>query len=215
MPNSVVGKINFKLIFPDILALNAASLIEQTQKVNHWKFNIVIAFNYQIDCFGQTTPGTHILEINPDRCITKYKQAKTSFPYYVSDYSAFGVIIHEFAHFLALTFHKSISSKYRKAFPTERLMINDCKEPNEDVDEEIAEIMTLYIVNPYLLKLISEKHFNFFKKQFKSPTKCTEHQFIEYYQKFPSNLKKKLLLKWKILVDVNKNCVIREIPATS
>jgi hypothetical protein len=185
-------------------------LIERIKKLNKFKFNIEIGLNFKIDFSGIYFIDSNLIEINPLHC-TYYQRSRTSYSRYTNDYTFAGVMIHEFCHFLTLTYKKSIHTDYFKAFPIDRLRLTDIEDVNTDVDEEIAEVMSLYFLNPYLLRLISEPHYDFFASILKSPTKADEKTFIKYYSMFPAPIKTKLYKKYGINVDFSKKQVVKDV----
>jgi hypothetical protein len=82
--------------------------------------------------------------------------------------------------------------KYEREFENKEDRLYLTKNGKLDAIEELAEIITVYLTNPYLLKMISEKHFNFISSFFKSPTECDEKVFLSKYEKFSKRYKKKI-----------------------
>jgi hypothetical protein len=93
---------------------------------------------------------------------------------------------------------------YRAEFK-EKLILNDyCQDM---WCEEMAEVLMLYITNPYLLKHIDEDRFEFFKTLFKSPTNCTEATFKAKYKAWSKEIRKVCRSLWGI--HVYKNQIIK------
>jgi hypothetical protein len=118
----------------------------------------------------------------------------------------FGVILHEFCHLLQYKVYPNIIESFLKEFPTERFYLNNyC---NNEVVDELAEIMTLYLTNPYLLKRISRKHWLFCQKFFKSPIACSAQKCYNVYEMFPIMVKEHMKKHWKLTYDYNKQTFI-------
>jgi hypothetical protein len=186
-----------KILRPEKAIDNAAKLIDRLKKINHLNFDIPINFDYNLKYAGEYLQyEKNKILINPTLC---GKSSSISCPGYTNDDSVFGTILHEFAHYLSMTYFKGFINKYEKTFkkPLTISLYHVCK---NDVTEEIAELLMLYISNSYFLKLISKDHFNFFKGYFKSPTSCNKRRFIKIYNKFPDKTKQHIKNKWKIEV---------------
>lgn len=146
--------------------------------------------------------------INPSKCkkrgeICDGTLKEIGYPGYVADQSVFGVTIHEFCHVLQFEVYDTILDDYAKEFPTERLYLNEyC---NNEFHDELAEIMSLYITNPLLLKMISKPHWRFCKKYFKSPVACSIKRAYEIYHVFPIRVKENLREKWGIVYNEHTN----------
>jgi hypothetical protein len=174
----------------------AISLIETIKKKNKFTYDLTLELDYHLKDAGVYDSNyPNAIRINPWIC-----DEKTSYTY-TEDNTIFGVIMHEFSHFLSMTYFVDFQKSYLEAFPENRFLITTYDAANEDYDEEIAEIMSLYIRNPYLLKVISEAHYKFMSSWFISPVACTVKRFIYMYNQMPVDLKNKLRTKWGIMVN--------------
>jgi hypothetical protein len=148
---------------------------------------------------------TNTIFVNPDNCINmarEYKDeddSKENIFYfgYTCDKSIFGAVLHEFSHFLCYQVYKTLVDDYKREFPNKRLMLDNYS--NSGLEEELANIMMLYISNPYLLKLVDERHFKFLKGYFKSPVSSSNNSCFHIYEKFPMHVKNNLKEKWNII----------------
>jgi hypothetical protein len=175
----------------------AMSLIETIKKKNKFTYDLRLQLDYHLKDAGLYNPNEpDVLKINPWIC-----DENPSSYVYIEDSTIFGIIMHEFSHFLSMTYFVDFQKNYLEAFPENRFIITKYDAANEDYDEEIAEIMSLYIRNPYLLKLISEPHYRFLKSWFLSPVPCTVTRFIYMYNKMSIEYKNKLRMKWGIMVN--------------
>lgn len=198
--------ITITLEVPHVECLIAISLIEKLFKINDIKKNIEICYDYSLEDRGLYYTGTDKIYVNPLNCIDlncTNNENKCYFGY-TNDLSIIGVIIHEFCHFLADRIYKNITEDFASTFSTTRLYLNDNSNV-KDFSEELAEIMTLYISNPLLLKMISKPHYDFLKIYFKSCIASTTKRFFEIYSNFPSEVKKELFEKWRITFNIDKN----------
>jgi len=173
----------------------------------------VIKVKYDFDCgeggYYYPLMNNDTIFVNPDNCynLREYNEEddrpqNTFYPGYCVDNTIFGTIIHEFSHFLSYKVYKNIIKDYKKTFPKNRLYLNAYS--STDIEEELANIMTLYISNPYLLKLISEKHYKFLKKIFKPPRACSVKTCYQIYKNFPMHVKNELKDKWHIIYNFDK-----------
>jgi hypothetical protein len=193
----------------------ASDLINKLIIKNKIKLKLSIAYDFNSDFAGlfqslehANKPNFARIYINPNVCkkTEDVNNEKYDEPYclgYSSDLTIFGTTIHEFCHVLQLKVYPTIIKDFIESFPIERFYLtNYC---NNDIVDEMAEIMTLYITNPYLLKLISIKHYKFFKKYFKSPIACSKEKCFKIFKVFPKHVKKDLKERWKIVFNFKNN----------
>jgi hypothetical protein len=204
-----MGKIKLSIASPDEETLVAIRLIEILMDKNKLNFNLNILFDYTLKEYGVYYLSDELknnIYVNPAHCFADtYEDKKTIHSHgYLKDVSLFGIIIHEFCHFLQYVVFKDIIEDYIKEFPTERFYINDYA--NNEFIDEVAEVMTVYITNPYLLKLVSEKHWRFMKNTFKSPVPCTLKSCFIKYNCFPINVKEELKSRWGITFNMDSGC---------
>jgi hypothetical protein len=199
------SSVNVSIRTPQNETLMAITLISKLLKVNKIDLNLEIIYDYALK-----ERGLYYLSIkdkifiNPNGC-EKIEDggSKKFFLGYSNDLSMFGILIHEFVHCLNFQVFKEMTEDFKKTFPTTRLYLNAYSDENPT--EEIAEAGTLYITNPFLLKLISKAHYDFFKKYFKSPIASTEKKFISIYNSYPIEVKEELKSKWHIVFNIEKN----------
>lgn len=188
----------------------AMIIIDKLLKINNIKMKISIAYDYSYEGCGMYLPNvekqSHRIFVNPANCKTKEETEEVEYedpfcPGYCSDMTLFGITIHEFCHLLQYQVYPDIIPEYGKAFPTERLYLNNYS--NNELHDELAEVMTLYITNPYLLKLISKEHWLFCKRYFKSPVATSVARCKFIYQGFPIHVKEHLKEHWNIVFNVD------------
>ncbi len=176
----------------------AMELIEKVKRINSMNFDLTLQLDYTLS----EAAGIYFLKepncikINPFLC----DDCGGTFAY-LEDNTMFGVIMHEFSHFLTMTYFVDFKKAYLEAFPEQRLLITKYEAANIDYEEEEAEICGLFLRQPYLLKLVSKEHYKFFRAWFKSPIPCTQSTFIYTYNRLPIDLKNRLKTKWGIVVN--------------
>lgn len=184
----------------------AIKLIKKILVKNNITKIIKIKYDFECGDGGYYYPllNNDTIFINPDNCynLREYNeedssQKNTFYPGYACDNTIFGTILHEFSHFLCYKVYKTLLADYKSEFPVTRLYLNAYS--NFEIDEELANLMTLYISNPYLLKLISVDHYKFLKKVFKTARPCSSKTCYQIYQRFPIHVKNELKNKWGII----------------
>ena len=183
----------------------ALSLIERFQQKNDTNYKINIQFDYTMPLsageYDEDKPN--IIFINPDNCLPDEENISLGAP---EDPSIFGTIMHEFAHLVLLGKRRDVRTAYLKEFNLQRNWINDYCET--DVEEEMAETFRLYLVNPFLLKLMLPEAHNFFRKHFKSPTPCSQKHAVAMYEDFGWSTKESLREVFGIEHDVYEDILV-------
>ncbi len=150
-----------------------------------------IAFKYDMRSSGEfDIEIPNKISINPNRCDSK------------GDFSFFLICVHEFSHLLDQKY-KMVNS-FKKEFEDKRLPLTNYAKTKTTRDEELAEIISLYLRNPYLLKLISERHYEFVSRFFNSPTKNDENTFLTIYETYSPRYRKATEKKYGFSVSGNK-----------
>lgn len=195
---------------------SAIVLIERTLEKNNIKSKLSIAYDFDLDACGCYYPKeksqANRIFVNPSNCKTQEDIHAQNWiepfcPGSPCDMTLFSVTIHEFCHFLQYKVYPTIIKDFSKEFPTTRFYLNQyC---NNEIKDELAEIMTLYLTNPYLLRLISKPHFNFCKKYLKSPVECSLKRCVTIYNGFPIPVKEHLEKHWKIVFDADKQKFVK------
>ncbi|HAT77038.1 MAG TPA: hypothetical protein DCS19_09385 [Flavobacterium sp.] len=187
--------------------ISSMGIIEKFLNVNKIKMNLSIAYDYSMDLMGLYIPNEKDhkfrIFINPLMCKEIKQEYSLTFdgdnnfcPGSNFDRTLFSATIHEFCHLLQYQIYDTIISDYKQKFQIDRLILNDYS--NVNIMEELAEIMTLYMTNPYLLKMISKEHFKFIKSYFKSPVECSMDKCMDIYKGFPITIKKFIEANWFI-----------------
>jgi hypothetical protein len=199
-----IVKVEIKRALPETEA--AIRLIKRMSSLNKLYFDLSIAYDFSLRDYGEYHQHERYQKnrifINPLICEKVNDELLEPFcPGYVSDVSNFGVTIHEFCHFLQFQVYPTLVESYKATFATERFFLN--KYSNHEILDEIAEVMTLYITNPYLLRLISKDHYKFFLLYFKSPVPCSFQRAKRIYEKFPIIVKAHLKKTFGIVYNIN------------
>lgn len=183
---------------------DAIKLIEKFRAINNMNFNIHILYDYSMidnhgfyEYDGKKTKTSKIY-INPSNCYIETLESRQRVGF-IEDYTIYSTILHEFGHFLDFKF--DISSDYdSQNFQP----INLGAYAKTDIVEEFAELVVLYLVNPYFLKIIDKDRFKFLKKRFKSPSPCTKCRFMKLYNKWHENAKMECYKDFGISVENNE-----------
>lgn len=216
MPKKITPSIFILLVCPHEELLWGRLQISMFLELNNIKLptNLEIKIDHSLPgslcgCYYYKDDVNSIF-INPENCYTtdNYRCGKDNSEYsyhgYVTDLTMYGVLIHEFCHYLCCQLIPNLVTEYKTTFPTNRLSISAYTNQSAP-EEEIVELVRLYIQNPLFLKLISPPTFNFFKKRFKSPTTCSHKQAHALYIEFPEEIKHALKSQWKIVYNISTN----------
>lgn len=171
--------------------LKALKVAEKTISKNKLNVDLKIVVDFTLDCYGIHEPtNPNQIKINP-HLFSDTSREEINAPYYTSDFSMMAVFIHEFCHLLD---HKlNIHEEYCQSFP-ERFSINGNAGKNRK--EEIAELMGVYILNPFLLRTINKDIFDFLKSIFDSPKTCNKIYLFNKWKKWSKEIKEDCFEKW-------------------
>jgi len=205
--NDIIKGENFKVQVtnPPFDVCFAVDFIHAIKRKNKFNFKLSINLDYTIPEQGVYYFNDDIFSIyvNPDNC------KKSSCFGYPDNETIFGVLIHEFCHFLSMRYLKNFIKEYLEEFPEQRLNVSSYDLANKEYEEEVAEIMSLHLRNPYFLKLISKEHYNFMQKRIKSYVPCTAEKFIEIYNDMDKKIKEKVFNKYGIVINHADRTVIK------
>jgi predicted SprT family Zn-dependent metalloprotease len=176
--------------------------IKKFKKINNIRFNPKIVIDYKIDSAGfmYFDFAGKAIYLNPKICKDKTKHTRIIADGYIDSYTIYSVIMHEFSHYMDLFFD------IKKDFmDISRTIINS--NAKQSRSEEIAEVLTLFIINPYILKIINKECYIFIKSIFKSPTPCSKKEFIKIYNSWTDKIKEHAKNVLGIKVE-NKNIIV-------
>lgn len=186
-------------VFNSGTSLNQAlKLIEVFKKINHIDFKLEIKLDMAEKDLGYFNylPDENVLYINPIRCTNKKFNDLLGHPV---DCSIFSTVVHEFSHLLDLKFN--LHSEYtQKNFALERLIMTSYTRKDKYQIEELADMISIYLINPYYLKLIDLERYKWIKTKFKSPVPCGSKTFLRYYNDWPKRRQKMFCDKYSITV---------------
>jgi hypothetical protein len=168
-------KVNFDIENVEVLFYNSYNLIEKFNLKNNIKLNKFIINAYFAN---DLESGSYVYENNDKVCeinlnIENCFRARYNTMYYPYDLRIENVIIHEYCHFLddiygLLDVYKNYN------FPQFFIKYKNKR-------EELAEILTIFLLNPYLLKILDLDRYNFFNDRFKPVKPCTDIEFFKQY----------------------------------
>lgn len=174
----------------------AITLIERFKLINNKCFRIKIFYDYLSEDLGYYE-YTSNLYINPLQCHLVNDNLKNHIGF-IEDYSILSTIIHEFSHFL--DFKYNILNKYKNN-NFNKIELGDYAKT--ELIEELAELIVLYIINPYLLNKIDNKRYKFLKSIFKSPSPNSKKRFLILYSKWSKTAKQECKEIFNIVVENN------------
>jgi hypothetical protein len=196
---------NIEVLVPMPELFHALGFIQTLENKNKAKYKLTIVLDYLMDAAGQ-----YLYKNEPNKIYLNPDQCKKNESYgYTDDDSLFGTTLHEFCHYLSMHYFKNFHEEYLKEFPEQRIVITSYDRAQSDYDEEIAEIMSLHLRNPYFLKLIAPDHYKFMSKWIKPYIQCTQRKFIEIYNMMKLKDKERIFNKWNIIIEHDSQTVIR------
>ena len=177
-------------------------LLEKFNKKNNIKLN---KFCVNVYFENDNTMGYYRYESNKKECIIYLNfetclATKEKTRYYPNDRKMESVVLHEYCHFLDDIFkiNESYNQQEFKKYKIKYL----------DITEEIAELLNLYIINPYFLKIYDIHRYKFFNNLFKSPTTCSKKEFFGIYNSWKPFTKSKFKKKYNLMINQKTNKVI-------
>ncbi len=175
----------------------ALKLIEKFESKNKIKFNLEIHIDLDTTNCGYFNWGESIIYLNPNLC----SEPKNSAYGYTNDYGISGVILHEFSHFL--DDYYDLTSEYMELVDDYgHCYLNSYSKT--DLVEELAEVINLYLTNPYLLKIINTTQYLWIKSKFKSPSVCSNKEIVRKWNTWNKKTKNNCKKRWKFLVENNE-----------
>ena len=177
----------------------AVSIIDKFKKVNKINFRLDIHLDYEIEDCGHYLENQKEVIVNPSLIDQPF--FSFGFPLTIQT-NMTTLIIHEFGHYLDGKYN--IEKKYDKyCLENGKLLITPYTFETDDIVEELGEIIQIYLLNPFILKTIDNKRYNFIKKFFKSPTPCTEKTFIDMWVTWNDYTKNECCHSYGISYDKN------------
>lgn len=173
----------------------ALKLIDVFKKINNINLDFEVKFDLnEVDLgYFNYIPDENIIYINPIRCVDNSLLGNPS------DNSIFATICHEWSHVMDLTY--DLLSEYtKKNWGLERLIMTSYARKDKNRIEELADMVAIYLINPYYLKLIDLERYKWLKTKFKSPVPCGKKTFLRYYNEWPKRRQKIFCDKYNITI---------------
>lgn len=132
------------------LLYKGIELIERFSEENGIKMPKVFIISNKNNIYGLFYPK-NVIHVNMKLCRPPVKTPgyDWSFPGYVQDLTPYGILAHEFGHYIS----DMLGKKFRKNFVNIRKMEENVTSTDDrGLDEKMAEAARLFITNPDLLK---------------------------------------------------------------
>jgi len=186
--------------------LKLIDIFKKRNKMMNLKVEIRMDFSFQhLGYYVYDGSLKAVIFLNPANCINAKGDELIGFP---SDDSMCSVIFHEFSHFLDdilnLEEQYLLQDFDKKSMPITKYALTNTQ-------EELAELMAVYFINPYLVYLIAPERFNWLKRIIKSPSPCSLKSFIRHYNRWSIKLKTHTFDIFGIKVN-NKGEIYKEEP---
>jgi len=132
------------------LLYKGIELIERFSDENKIKMPKVFVISNKTNFYGIFYPK-NVIHVNMKQCRTAVKTPgyDWTFPGYVQDLTPYGILAHEFGHYIS----DILGKRFRKNFVNIRkIEKNVTSTDDRGLDEKMAEAARLFITNPDLLK---------------------------------------------------------------
>lgn len=169
-------------------------LLERFKKINGLNFQLDIKIDFSEPDLGRFNydPLDQSIYVNPVKCENKKFNDLLGHP---TDCSVYATLIHETGHNLDRKYFL-VPNYHQKNRGLKRLIGGDFD--TSDIREELADILTIYLTNPYYLKLIDKERYCWLKSKFKSPTPCGYQTFLKLYNRWPKKVQDKFCTDYNI-----------------
>jgi len=165
----------------------ARKLIELFKKRNNMNFHIEIKLDFDEPDLGryEYKDTDKAIYINPSNC-SSLESPKGGLLGHPNDYSICSVIMHEFSHFID---HRlGLEAEYvKQPFTKETMAVTEYALTSKQ--EELADLMAVYMINPYFVHLVAPERFEWLKGKFKSPAPFGQKTFIRNYNRWSMGVK--------------------------
>lgn len=146
----------------------AHKMVTKIQKLNNIEEDIEIVFDFDTKDAGYYYSNDYKLYINP------FKRLDYCYGH-PSGHDIRNIIFHEYGHYLDGKFN--IAKPYR-SYVRKKGHLYLCDHSKKNIGEEIAEIISLYISNPLLLKMMDKERFEFYQSYIKIPKSFLKDPYI-------------------------------------
>lgn len=130
--------------------------------------NIFIYHDINDGFYGYIHYG-NVIRINMKLCRAAVKTPgyDWTFPGSVNDLTPYGILAHEFGHYISDYISENVDTEFRKNFSRLKKHENNVTYMDDkDVDERMAEAARLFLTNPDLLKRARPKRYGFFAEHY-------------------------------------------------
>ena len=206
MPRRAKLKTIYEIVRAERTFRPAVKLIERFRDKNEVPLQkLIIRTDFEENDFGcyyyDKKKGQCTIYVNPTECM---RHEMNGFGRHPDDYSLTGVVVHEFCHFIDDLY--KLERKYRKNnFSRKRLCVNVWAK--NAVVEELTELLAMFILNPYLLKVLDEERYDWFRSLFIPITPCTKNYFMNQYKKWCPDAKQVMKKKFNLVINETKGIV--------
>lgn len=193
--------VSYEMLKVDETFNEATRLIEKFRNKNTIPFDkLIIKFDFQADSFGyyifDEIKKSCVIYVNPKRCIRQSLILSKGYYKHPDDVSLLNIIIHEFCHFVEHFY--DLENEYKSEdFIIKNLNVSEYARVE---GEELIELMVMYILNPYLLKIVNEERFVWLKKRFKPVNACTKNNFFKIYKQWEPESKRIIKKKFNLTI---------------
>lgn len=184
--------------------------MRQFVKLNNIKLKkLIISWDFDDHELGYYLYGKRVSKhkceifVNPRNCVMVSTKGYDNHP---ENNTISAVILHEFSHYIEHLY--GLTKQYAKlegTFKPKILMVTSTS--STCLEEEMAEMVSLFICNPYLLKVIDPDRYKWLRKIIKSPTPCTAANFFKSFSNWCPEAKKECRDKFKLLINTKKKTV--------
>lgn len=153
----------------DELLYKGIELIERFSEENGIKMPKIFIISNKKNVYGLFYPK-NVIHVNMKLCRPPVKNPgyDWSFPGYVQDLTPYGILAHEFGHYIS----DMLGKKFRKNFVNIRkIEENVTSTDDRGLDEKMAEAARLFITNPDLLKRGRPLRYEIFSQHYKPVVK--------------------------------------------
>jgi hypothetical protein len=188
---------------------NGMELLKQILELNKLPFRVFVELDLAAWEFGyykdEHSNRSSKIYINPISC---NKDRNYGNPGHPDDTSEQMVIIHELGH-LIVHDNQDILEDYEDFVYNRDLhfLPTDYARTNNKIgmlEEELVEIMAIYFINPYIIKVADPEVFNWLSERFITPIKPSATVFKGYWNKWSARLKTKFEKAFMLTVKENK-----------
>jgi len=174
-------------------------IINKFRKINDFKLfqTILLDFDCACNAYIIREKNNKNIYVNPVECFNSTGNMLG----HPEDAGLVSTVMHELGHLLNDKFN--LITEYDE-MAWQKPHCHLTFQSKENTDEELADIISLYITNPFALKLICEQRYLWLKTKFQSPSPSTRHKFVTLYNDWNITNQQKFSKKYKVEVNGTK-----------